>query len=144
MLKNTQDFYAGIASPLGFRDKKNHSRAVISRLQKGIYIVKIWLAGCSRVQEVQCVLDRAVTNDEICICFKPSVFAAPVLFPGRFVCPLTTGFLYLLVTYGETNQPSKHDPGQAYHRCQPRTGSHEESIDGQCLPGQSAEIKRGS
>ena len=52
-----------------------------------------------------------MTNDEICICFKSSVFAAPVPFPGHFVCPLTAGFSYLLVTYGETNQASKHDPG---------------------------------
>ena len=56
-----------------------------------------------------------MTDNEICICFKPSVFAALVSFPGRFVCPLDAGFPYLLVTYGETDQAAKYNSGQTYH-----------------------------
>ena len=40
VVKNTQNLYRGLASPLALRDKKYYGGAVISRLQECIYIAK--------------------------------------------------------------------------------------------------------
>jgi hypothetical protein len=114
MLKSAQDFYTSLTSPLGFSHKKHQSRAVISALQKRAYIIVIWLVGCLRV-EVQRILDRAVTDNEICICSKPSVFATLVSFPGCFACPLDASFPNLLVAYREANQAAEYNSGQTCH-----------------------------
>jgi hypothetical protein len=56
-------------------------------------------------------LDSAVTIDEVCECYEPPVFTSLVPFPASVICPLTASFSYLLMTYGEANQPPQHDSG---------------------------------
>ena len=56
-----------------------------------------------------------MTIDKVCECFKPPVFTSLVPFSTSVICPLTTGFSYLLMTHGEANQASQHDSGQTYH-----------------------------
>jgi hypothetical protein len=52
-----------------------------------------------------------MTIDEVCECTEPPVFTSLVPFPASVICPLATGFSYLLMTYGEANQASQHDSG---------------------------------
>ena len=52
-----------------------------------------------------------MTIDEVCECSKPPVFTSLVPFPASVICPLITGFSYLLMTYGEANETSQHDSG---------------------------------
>ena len=79
--------------------------------------------------KVQCILDSAMIIDEVYECFKPSVLAALAPLAASFICPLTAGLSYLLMAYGEAYRTSHQDSRQAYHRCQPCTYFHKESID---------------
>lgn len=45
-----------------------------------------------RVVEVQCILNGAMTNDEITVCRKPPVLAAALPLLVGFICPPTASF----------------------------------------------------
>jgi hypothetical protein len=103
MLKNAQHSYTSALSPLGLRNKEHHSRAVIPCSKKRINVIEIWFSGRWCVVEVQCILNRTVTNDEICVCLKLPVLAVTPSLLASFICSLSASFSYLLVTHGEAD-----------------------------------------
>jgi hypothetical protein len=108
-------------------------------LQERIDVVETRFARHLRVVEVQCILNGAMTNDEISVGRKSPVLAAALPLLVSFICPLTASFSYLLVTHGVADQASQHDADQARQRRQPCTSSHNEIVDGLGRPEQSAE-----
>jgi hypothetical protein len=111
MLENSQHLHAGLTSTLSLGHKKHHCRTVISCLQERDYIACAGFARHLRVIQVQSILDSAMIIDEVCECSEPPVFTSLVPLPASVICPLTTGFSYLLMIYGKADQTSQHDSG---------------------------------
>ena len=65
MVKNAQDFCAGVAGPFGLGKEEHHGRAVVSCLQELVDVMEAWFAGRLRVIEVERILNGAVADDEI-------------------------------------------------------------------------------
>jgi hypothetical protein len=75
MVKNAQDFYAGVAGPFGLGSEEHHGRAVVSCLQELVDVMEAWFAGRLRVIEAERILNGAVADDEISVGLKPPVLA---------------------------------------------------------------------
>ena len=130
LFQNAQHSHASVVGPLGLGNQEHHSRAVVGCLQERIDVVETRFARHLRVVEVQCILNGAMTNDEISVGRKSPVLAAALPLLVSFICPLIASFSYLLVTHGVADQASQHDADQARQRRQPCTSSHNEIVDG--------------